>query len=314
MWLLSEPQTQVADGHARLRWSNLHLRPTRLGWGMVLACVLLWIMAVNYQLNVAYILLFWLVGVLFFGMMMGARQLLGWCVRIDLPTECFAGQAPQLRLSSVQDTRQTRWLWCRLGAEETGNDEREAAWQTWAVGLMGGLAQTWVLPPQPRGWLRVPPLVCAAHAPLGLLVIEASWHYAGEAVVYPAPIEHTLPQRQKTGDAESHLVALDGEDVAYLLAHNHAVSPRQIAWKQYAKSGELLDKWFDVGAEVLDAEVISYRDYPAHTGKERLAGLLCFRVLQAEQQHQRYALELPHVTIGQGVGQRERCLTALGLW
>ena len=87
-----------------------------------------------------------------------------------------------------------------------------------------------------------------------------------------------------------------------------------MAWKQFAKTGQLLDKRFEDGVASIRQDWISYRDYPPHTPKEQLAGLLCHRVLQAEQQHHAYTLELPQQTIAPCSGQRTLCLTALGLW
>ena len=63
-----------------------------------------------------------------------------------------------------------------------------------------------------------------------------------------------------------------------------------------------------------DKNIISYRDYPAGTPKDRLAGLLCRRVLDADRSGLPYILEMPQRSIAPQHGQREICLTALALW
>lgn len=307
------PEALAADGSRGLSWALIRSRPTRLGWGILLACLLLWVMAVNYQVNVAYILVFWLFGVLLAGVLMCWRQLLGLSLQADVTGECFAGEAIPLQLRAGGRGAYRRWLWLFLGRDD---DDEHGRWQAWTVGPSpGGNTLEWLLPPQTRGRLQVPPLRCISMAPFGVLVAESLWHYNGEAVVYPAPLAHTLPQRSSGDVPERHRRTLaSGEDLAYLQEHQPGASLQLVAWKQYAKTGQLLDKRFEEGSTPVDQDWISYRDYPPHTPREQLAGYLCHRVLQAEQQRRVYTLELPHQTIAPGNGQRTQCLTALGLW
>ena len=57
----------------------------------------------------------------------------------------------------------------------------------------------------------------------------------------------------------------------------------------------------------------SRRKTASATDNERLAGLLCRRVLDAERFGAPYVLELPRRTIAPQNGQREMCLAALAL-
>ncbi|MCP2041725.1 uncharacterized protein (DUF58 family) [Neisseria sp. HSC-16F19] len=308
------PEALAADGSRGLSWSLIRSHPTRLGWGILLACLLLWVMAVNYQVNVAYILVFWLFGVLLAGVLMCWRQLLGLSLQAEVAGECFAGEPVPLHLRAGGRGRQRRWLWLFLGH---GNDDEHGHWQPWTVHSADtdAAALEWLLPPQPRGYLQVPLLRCISTAPFGVIMAESLWQYNGEAVVYPAPLPHALPQLSHGDETERHRRTLaSGEDIAYLQEHQPGASLQQVAWKQYAKTGQLLDKRFEEGSVTVDQDWISYRDYPPHTPREQLAGYLCYRVLQAEQQRRVYTLELPHQTIAPGNGQRTQCLTALGLW
>ena len=72
---------------------------------------------------------------------------------------------------------------------------------------------------------------------------------------------------------------------------------QHVAWKTYAKTGEMMSKRFEELQAVADDRIISYRDYPVGTDNERLAGLLCRRVLDAERFGAPYVLELPRRTI-----------------
>lgn len=193
MWPWANPPPPLAaDGSQGLGWRFIRSRPTRLGWGLLLVCLLLWVMAVNYQVNVAYVLVFWLLGVLLAGVLMCWRQLLGLSIQADTESECFAGEAPVVVLRAGMRGRYRRWLWLRLGQHQP---ERADDWQPWPLAAAADTPLNWVLPPQPRGFLLVPPLRCVSMAPFGVVLAESLWQYNGNAVVYPAPIAHELPAR-----------------------------------------------------------------------------------------------------------------------
>lgn len=309
-WSDNPPPVTAADGHQTLRMRHVRLQPTRLGWGVTVACLLLWIMAVNYQINVAYVLVFWLFGILLFGWLLSIRQLLGLSVQVMPADTYFAGEPVVLQVQ-IPAGNQQRWLWLHW---RTSQPETESDWQFLAAKPHTAATCHWTLPPQPRGLLQLPGFGCMSAAPFGLLIIKSRWHYNGDIVIYPSPIAHELPATASDDSAQPLHAGRNGENLAYLQPHQNSTSLRQVAWKQYAKTGQLLDKQFDTRQRQVTSRVISYRDYPPNTGKERLAGLLCYRVLQAEQQQQPFVLELPHLCIEPGVGQTARCLTALGLW
>lgn len=308
MWLSETRPPVAADGQSPVGRRHVRIVPTRFGMGLLLVCVVLWILLVNYQLNIAYVLLFWLTVVMVLGVVGALRQLLGLRLAVERVGEYFAGQPVRLRLTA--HSAYTRYVWCRL---DDGTPETPQQWQHWVIPKNGGSLE-WILPPQPRGRLRVPQWRCVSQSPFGLLLIQVAWQYAGDAVVYPDPVPHALPAVGGSGGEVGHTVAMSGDDIAYLLPHNPATPMRQVAWKQYAKSGQLQDKWFDTGRTAVAPDVISFKDYPPDSRLENLASWLCWRVLQAESARQDYVLELPHLRIEAATGQRERALTALGIW
>ena len=135
-------------------------------------------------------------------------------------------------------------------------------------------------------------------------------------MVFPAPMAHDTPNSAHPNhDADRRRPSLEGGDeLAYLKAHQEGASLQHVAWKTFAKTGELLDKRFETQQAALHSTLISYRDYPTGTPTERLASLLCYRILEAERQKKPYVLELPQRDIKPQNGQREIALTALGLW
>lgn len=296
---------------------TIALRPTRLGAGLSAMVALLWLVGVNYQVNLAYVAAFWLLGFLLVAVLLNLRQLLALQIDVAMPQEVFAGQTAVLHLTVPEDTRSRRLWLC--SEDEFLNHSQTAEknlWQPWLAGRGGEGAFEWRIPALLRGYLHVPPLRTASVAPFGLTMAQCVWHWPSEAVVFPAPIEHKLTESRPNRDidaTETRPVA-GGDDLSYLHPYQDGMSLQQVAWKAYAKTGEMLAKRFEEPHSSAASQVISYRDYPAGTSRDQLAGMLCHRVLAADRQGRPYILELPQSTITPQNGQREMCLTALALW
>ena len=248
-------------------------------------------------------------------MLLTLRQLLSLQIDVEMPKEVFAGQEAELHLRAVNNRRQ-RQLWlCSEDDFLNGDRPSEKLWQAWTVDAAGEKEFVWRVPARLRGRLRVPPLRTASVAPFGLIAAQCVWHWPSDALVYPAPIAHTPPQARPKADVQAAERRLKpgGDELAYLQVHQDGMPLQHVAWKTYAKTGEMMSKRFEELQAVADDRIISYRDYPVGTDNERLAGLLCRRVLDAERFGAPYVLELPRRTIAPQNGQREMCLAALAL-
>lgn len=296
--------------------SALYCRPTRLGLGLLVTIVLLWLVGLNYQVNLAYAAAFWLAGFAVVAVLTNLRQLLALQIDIKTPSEIFAGNTAALTLNTPNNTRR-RWLWL-CNEDDFINAETAAPqlWQPWSVGSDDQSVYIWQVPTLRRGCLRVPPLRTASVAPFGMSMVQCVWQWPGNTIVYPAPIphEHPISQKQNDGTDKQCRSVQGGDDPAYLQPHQNGMPLQHVAWKAFAKTGEMLDKRFEEQQHTANHSIISYLDYPAGTPTDRLAGLLCFRVLEAERRGQPYILELPQKVIAPQKGQREICLTALALW
>ncbi|EKY02715.1 hypothetical protein HMPREF9120_02840 [Neisseria sp. oral taxon 020 str. F0370] len=313
MWPFSKP-VQAASVSRSPTLAAIRCRPTRPGVGLLAVVGLLWLVGVNYQVNLAYVAAFWLFGFLMVGVLLNLRQLLALQIDVAMPQEVFAGQNAVLRLTADHGGR-SRFLWLCSEDDYLAQRPSENIWQPWRIGKSGG-AYEWRIPALLRGRLRVPPLRTASVAPFGLTVSQCVWHWPSDAVVYPAPIDHAPPAAapRDSGESTERRPAQGGDEPAYLQPHQDGMPVQNIAWKAYAKTGEMLAKRFEEEAPAADNHIISYRDYPAGTPKDRLAGFLCRRVLDAERSGAPYILELPQRTVAPQNGQREICLTALALW
>lgn len=307
--------------NGKIAAQHLTLRPTKLSISLLVLSAAIWIGAVNYQVNVAYAVCFWVVGFVGVAALLTKRQLLGLQVSCDFHDEVFAGETASVQLTWHDDAKRLRVFWWR-GEYAPHFDEKDThssdAWQR--IDFSGSLNTqntTWHIPIQKRGafpqdlYLKV-----ASSAPFGLFHAECRLLWQTNAVAYAAPLSHqNWGASTSSSDPEQkpqHALS-QGEDLAYLKPHQQGAGLQNIAWKVYAKRGELMDKAFDAPPPAQHSTTISYRDYPQGTPVDKLASLLTYRVLQAHQFRQPYTLELPHLTLTPQNGLREKCLNALAL-
>lgn len=311
LWFDSSLSAIPLDGYTAVKTKNIRIRPTRLGISLIIACLLLWILAVNYQVNIIYVLVFLLLAMIITGIVAGLSQLKGIVLKIEPEKEYFADKPINLTVRIISSAKYKRWLWFYTGEEDI---QKADNWQLWAISEHN-LTFQWTLPPQKRGYLPSFFLPCVTTAPFGLLRIETLWCYDEMIMVYPNPIQHVFSSKSVTNDGDpTHIADLNGEDLAFLRPHQNGVSLRQIAWKHYAKNQQLMDKYFNQQQKAVQHKIISYQDYPSHTNKDYLAGLLCYRILTALAQGESFILELPHQKLKLDALQRTKCLDALGKW
>jgi len=110
------------------------------------------------------------------------------------------------------------------------------------------------------------------------------------------------------------LQAIGNEDFASLRGYQRSDSPRHVAWKAVARSGDMLTKQFsgEAAAELW----LEWRQLPASLGLERRLSRLAGWVLAAERSGASYGLRLPGVEIAprRGDGHCAACLQALALY
>lgn len=293
---------------------RLRLRPTRLGLWLATTVLLLWLVGLNYQVNLAYLTAFWLAGFLAVAVLLNCLQLIGLRLHIEPPAELFQGETAEITIYPAANSRtRRRQIWI-AAADCDGN-----AAETYRPAVFGRTENTdktfvWPFCPHKRGRLELPPLLCSTVFPFGISNVECLVRPNTDRLVYPAPLPHTPPSGNGSGSQGSPAPNPHGsEDLSHLQEHRTGTPLQHIAWKSYAKTGRLLDKRFDEPRHTAAPDTISHTDYPADTPPDRLAGLLCYRILDAERQGRPYTLVLPQQTFQPQTGQREKCLRALAL-
>jgi uncharacterized protein (DUF58 family) len=135
-----------------------------------------------------------------------------------------------------------------------------------------------------------------------------------QGLVYPKPVEHA-PQPPPSQTAQGHRQhdARGEEDFAGLRKFHDGDSPRNVAWKAYARSGELLSKQFS-GTDT-SSQWFDFADVPAPDMETRLS-ILTRWVIDADARFRNYGLRLPGADFppAHGRAQRHQCLEALALF
>lgn len=183
-----------------------------------------------------------------------------------------------------------------------------------AVSVGAGLTATATVgvPTARRGRVALGRLRIESSFPLGLFTAWTWLHPDLECIVYPrpAPRDREGPPPDAEPGAAHDGRASGEEDFAGLRSFRVGDPPRRIAWKAWARGGELVVKEY-VGAArapiLFDLAAARGRDLEA-----RLARLARW-VVDAEELGDRYGIRLPDGETGPGAGlaHRNRCLARL---
>ena len=144
-----------------------------------------------------------------------------------------------------------------------------------------------------------------------------SWawlHMDIEGLVFPAPAEHApLPPPTMAAQGHRQHDARGEEDFAGLRKYHEGDSPRHVAWKAYARSGQILSKQFagaDTSSQWFDFAEVEHRDV------EQRLEILTRWIVDADRTLEDYGLRLPGLEYAPAHGEahRRRCLEALALF
>lgn len=163
--------------------------------------------------------------------------------------------------------------------------------------------------PSARGCFPLANIQLKCTYPLGI------WHWQknvkSEALlwVYPAP-HGKLPLPKPKAKQGTYLKREQG-DFSHVRTYQRGDSLNHIAWKQMARTGEVMTKEFE-GGEGLKQTILSYQDLK-HGNLETKLCQLCRWIVDCNQKQLKYALVLPNQTIAaaQGEGHKALCLQAL---
>jgi len=287
---------------------RVYIVPAGLGYLFGATLLVLLVGSINYALSLGFALTFLLGGLALAGMVHTARNLARTAVSIGRAAPVFAGELAQFHLlldnRAPFDRPAIMLRHVRSGSQTVVDVPR-----------LSRVEAVLTVPSRRRGWLPLGRVMLETRYPLGLF---RAWSYVepdARCLVYPRPQRSPLPApRPDLSAGTSHARALGNEDFAALRNYQRSDSPRHVAWKALARTGEMLTKQFSGEAS---AELwLDWSALPGALGVEERLSRLAGWVLLAESTGAVYGLRVPGTEIppARGEPHAAACLRALALF
>mgnify|MGYP001820530907 CR=1 FL=1 len=289
-----------------LRPGRVYILPTGVGLVFGIMAFAMLLGSMNYNNNLSFVLTFLLIGIGFVAMHQCQRNLVGLELTFAGADPVFAGQAMRYRVAVTNNARNARYG-IRLYAPDTSSDIHD---------LQPGESKIFILPvpTERRGQVSLERFGVRTLFPFELFRSWAWLHMDVSGLVYPTPAEHA-PQPPPTMSARGHRQhdARGEEDFAGLRRYHEGDSPRHVAWKAYARSGQLLSKQF-AGADT-SSQWFDFNEIDASDVEQRLS-ILTRWIVDSDRTLEDYGLRLPGAEFppAHGDAHRRRCLEALALF
>ncbi len=289
-----------------LRSRRIYILPTGVGliFGLMTFAMLLGSM--NYNNNLSFVLTFMLVGLGLVAMHQCQRNLVDLELSFAGVEPVFCGQSADFRIAIKNNSRNSRYN-LQLYAGKISSDIDD---------LRPGESRVFHLeiPTTQRGQIVLPRFGIRTLFPFELFRAWAWLHMELNGLVYPRPADHAAdpPPTQAARGHRQH-DARGEEDFAGLKKFNIGDPPRHVAWKAYARSGELLSKQFS-GADT-SSQWFDFEQVDAKTIEQRLSVLTRW-IVDADHTHRDYGLRMPgsEYPPANGEAHRHQCLKELALF
>jgi uncharacterized protein (DUF58 family) len=290
----------------QLRSRRIYILPTGVGMVFALTTFTMLLGSMNYNNNLSFVLTFLLVGIGFVAMHQCQRNLVGLEVAFAGVDPVFAGQAAEFRIAITNHSKNRRpHLQLYIDGVSSRIDD-----------LGPGESRVFHLeiPTRHRGRVTLRRFGIRTLFPFELFRAWAWLHMDLGGVVYPHPAAE-VPEPPATQSATGHRQhdARGEEDFAGLRRFHEGDSPRHVAWKAYARSGDLLSKQFS-GADT-SSQWFDFDQVPVADVEKRLS-ILTRWITDADRTQRDYGLRLGGEEFGPAHGEthRHRCLEALAFF
>ena len=293
------PASQVRLDHRRI-----FIMPTRAGMGLLLLLVIMLIGAINYQNSLVYAVVFLLGSLFWVGLHHTYRNLAGLELQANGSLPVFAGEEAPLNLTLLSDRREHQAIVLSWPSSLPRQVDVEPRLST---------PLTLYYPTARRGWLTPGRLRVETRYPLGWFVAWSLVDLDWQVLVYPQPLNLPLPGLPAGGAGEGEQLLAEGvDDFQGLRNYQPGDSKRRLDWRAWSRGQGLHSKVFAEPRHT--SQWLTLAQAPGHSLEQQLSCLTGW-VLQLEQRHQPYGLELQGKRIGPALGEshRDACLRALAL-
>lgn len=288
---------------------ELYILPTRVGWYYLLILLALFAIAVKFDNQPAFMMLFILVAVGLVAMIYTHNNVIGLKLSSQPSRNIFVGEPAVFPVSVRNESTKPRnavWLICggfhqlmHLAANDTQSFEVR-------------------LPSVQRGYLNCDPINLSSQFPIGVFFVWTKRYISEQrCLVYPQPLNLIPFPEDGSHAGKQELKAnirLGAEDYAGMKNYQAGDRLRDIHWPSLAKTNKLVSIQYENQSS--SSVNISWFAVPNRFNIEDKLSQLCQWLIEAEQQGLRYQLEMPNHTIefGNGLSHYHECLTVLALW
>ena len=287
-----------------LAYRHIFVLPTKFGLGFGFMLVFMVLGGLNFNNNMALMLVFLLGTIAQMTTLIAYRNLIGLKVESIFaePVFCDEPAVFQVFVSNNSD-RQRFAVQAGFSAAQDCRDFRPHSSEALHLSLQS----------VNRGWLEMPSFKLETRFPLGLFKAW-SWIFPhNRCLVYPAPALNA-PPLPKTGKGDSGPAKRGEGDQVHGLRKYQTGDPKQrIAWRASARHGELYSLETEIPMEEaceLDWDTLNDAD------AETRLSILTAWVIAADRKQLAYSMKIPGelVAADSGVEQRAKCLELLALF
>lgn len=265
---------------------------------------ILWIMSVQFLLNLGYLLVFMLAGILVMAMMHTFQNLNGLTIALSDCPPIFLGESAAC-LFRLSNTSHHPKQMIDLRLNEVINTAE----------IVSDSEPTLItLPFQPnqRGWQPIPRIQLRTVYPLGFFVVWSYFQPSKRVLVFPRPIFSPLPLSKDDSGEDHGLHEVSGrEDVIGVREYTAGDPLNLISWKHLMAHGKWVSK---LTVQATGGKTLQFDwQQTTETDVEGKISQLCGWILQAHQNGDAFGLKLPHKTLAVDLGHAHlrRCLESL---
>lgn len=296
----------VDQAITQLSARRIYILPTGVGLVFALMTFAMLLGSMNYNNNLSFVLTFLLASLGFVSMHQCQRNLVGLEISFAGVEPVYAGQRAVFKIAITNHSRSHRHHLQLYAGKVVSETDDLAPGESRVLKLE--------IPTDHRGRIALPRFGVHTLFPFEVFRAWAWLHMDLEGLVYPKPAD-VAPDPPPTEAARGHRQhdARGEEDFAGLRRFHAGDSPRNVAWKAYARSGQLLSKQFsgaDTSSQWLDYDRIEEADL------ESRLSILTLWILNADRAQRDYGVRLPghEFPPAHGGAHRHRCLAALALF
>jgi uncharacterized protein (DUF58 family) len=287
-----------------LEYRHIFVLPTKFGWGFGAMLVFMALGGLNFNNNMALILVFLLATIAQITTLIAYRNLSGLKIDSVYAEPVFSGEAAHFLVFVSNGTDRQRF------AIQAGFKQAQDCKDFKLNACDSFLLQR---PTLTRGWLEMPSFRLETRFPLGLFKAW-SWIFPRtRCLIYPSPARKAPPLPKSGQGRTGRATKGDGDEVHGLRKYQPGDSFQRVAWRASARHDELYSLEMESPREEaceLDWDLLKGGDV------ETRLSILTAWVINADHRQLSYSLKLPGtlIPVGKGDSHRSRCLESLALY